>query len=128
MDELTKPAPAPASELSILQEQYDSLRHSMVSILVLLIVMAGTANIYLFRQYRNDKADVLAIRPSVQKAVEDYNRSFAPLLAEFHKRLLAFGQTNESFRPILEKYNIRPQGNTGTAAPAKSTAPPPAKK
>ncbi len=37
------------------QAQYDELRHLIVSVLILVIVISGTFNIYLLRQWRSTR-------------------------------------------------------------------------
>ena len=46
-----------------LQAQYEALRHLVVSILILVVVISGTLNIYFLRQWRSTSKDLASIRP-----------------------------------------------------------------
>ncbi len=123
MDNLeNKPAPQP--DANNLQEQLNSLQHLVVSVLVLVIVVSGTLNIYLLRQYRSAKSDLTMVRPQVTQMVADYNKTTGPLIGDFIKRLTEYGRSHPDFVPILAKYGISTTAPSN-AVPAK---PAPAKK
>ena len=108
-----------------LQAQYDSLRHLVVSILILVIVISGTLNIYLLRQWRSASKDLAGIRPQAAQMIADYQRVSAPLMTDFVKKITDYGRTHPDFAPILAKYGLKPTGPTG-AAPATATSQQPA--
>ena len=104
-----------------LQAQCDALRHLIVSILILVIVVSGTLNIYLLRQWRSAKKDLDGIRPQAAQMIADYQRVSAPLMTDFVKKITEYGRTHPDFAPVLAKYGFKPGGATGTAP---ATTPP----
>jgi hypothetical protein len=114
------PLQPPAKDL---QAQFDDLRHLVVSLLILVIVVSGTLNIYLLRQWKSAKRDLTAIRPQATQMVADYQKVSAPMWSEFVKRLTEYGRTHADFAPILAKYNLRPDSAT-SSAPATAKSPP----
>lgn len=107
-----------------LQAQYAALRHLVVSILILVLVISGTLNIYLLRQWRSVSKDLAGIRPQAAKMIAEYQKVNGPLMSDFVKKLTEYGQTHPDFAPVLAKYNIKPAGTTG--APPSTPATPPA--
>ena len=122
MDNLdnAKPSQTGADDL---QAQFDALRHLVVSILILVIVMSGTLNIYLLRQWRSVSKDLAGVRPQAAQMIADYQKVTGPLMTDFVKKLTEYGRTHPDFAPVLAKYNIKPAGATG-AAPTAATPPP----
>ncbi len=106
-----------------LQAQYDALRHLVVSILILVLVISGTLNIYLLRQWRSVSKDLAGIRPQAAKMIAEYQKVNGPLMSDFVKKLTEYGQTHPDFAPVLAKYNIKPAGATG-APPSRPASPP----
>jgi hypothetical protein len=110
-----------------LQAQCDALQHLVVSVLILVLVISGTLNIYLLRQWRSVNKDLAGIRPQATQMINEYQRVTAPLMTDFVKKITEFGRTHPDFAPVLAKYNLKPAAATG-AAPASPTLPPPAPK
>jgi hypothetical protein len=98
-----------------LQDQFDALRHLVVSILILVIVISGTFNIYLLRQWRTASKDLAAIRPQAAQMIAEYQRVSAPLMTDFVKKITEYGRTHPDFMPVLAKYGLKPAGPTGAA-------------
>ena len=105
-----------------LQAQYDALRHLVVSVLILVIVISGTLNIYLLRQWRTTSKDLAGIRPQAAQMVAEYQKVSGPW-SDFVKKMTEYGRTHPDFAPILAKYNLKPAGATG-APPAAPASPP----
>jgi hypothetical protein len=97
-----------------LQAQVDAVRHLVVSMLILVVVISGTLNIYLLRQWRSTSKDLVAIRPQAAQMVAEYQKS-GPLMNDFIKKVTDYGRTHPDFAPILAKYNLKPA--TPTNAP-----------
>lgn len=108
-----------------LQAQYDALRHLVVSILILVVVISGTFNIYLLRQWRATTKELAAIRPQVIQMTAVYQKDEVPWMQEILRRLTEYGRTHPAFAPVLTKYNFKPGGPTGTV-PATPTLQQPA--
>jgi hypothetical protein len=123
MDNLDDNAPAqPAA--NDLQEQFDALRHLVVSVLILLIVVSGTFTIYLLRQWRTVSKELAGYRPQATQMIADYQKNSVPVMGDFLKKVTEFGRTHPDFVPVLAKYNIKPAA--ATSAPPTTAAPPPA--
>ncbi len=116
--ETTSPIQPAANNL---QEQFEALRHLIVSILILVVVISGTLNIYLLRQWRSTSKDLASIRPQAAQMINDYQKYSGPLMNDFIKKVTEYGHNNPDYLPILSKYGIKPTA-TG-APPATTTAP-----
>jgi len=119
MDNLDTKSPTP-SGTNDLQAQYDALRHLVVSMLILVVVISGTLNIYLLRQWRSTSKDLAAIRPQAVQMVAEYQNKSGPLMNDFIKKVTEYGRTHPDFAPILAKYSLKP------SAPTNAPPPPPA--
>jgi hypothetical protein len=118
MDEIeTKPVTQSTqlSEAPDLRAQYESLRHLIVSVLILLIVVSGTFNIYLLRQFRYAGKDLEGFKPYAQETMMNYQKGDGPAVENFLGRIVDYGRTHPDFAPILKKYRINPGPATGGA-------------
>ena len=120
--EETQVKPAPQPEATDLQAEVDSLRRLVVSVLILLIVLSATGDIYLFRQVKQSREDLRSIRPQVSGMIAEYQKNSEPFMRDFLNKMAEYGRTHPDFAPILSKYSIRPAGATG-APPATVTPP-----
>src|SRR5215471_5746728 len=111
------PPDVPA-DLNVLQSQFDSLRRQIFIILVLLVVVSGTLNIFLLRQWRYASTDARTLKEQSAPIFAEYQKSSGPRIDEFVKRVTEYGWTHPDFRPIQMKYNL------STSAPPASAAPP----
>jgi hypothetical protein len=106
-----------------MQKQFDDLRHLIVSILILVIIISGTFNIYLLRQWRSTSRDLAGIRPQAAQMRAEYQKT-GPLMSDFVKKISDFGQSHQDFLPILLKYGIRHAPTTNALPPGQTpTAP-----
>lgn len=125
MDNLDNKIPLQTSD-NDLQAQCDALRHLITSILILVLVISGTLNIYLLRQWRTTSKDLASIRPQAAQMVAEYQQKSGPLMNDFINKITEYGRTHPDFAPILAKYNIKSVAATG--APAAGPTPAPAAK
>jgi hypothetical protein len=108
-----------------LQEQVDSLRHVVVSLLILAIVISGTFTVFLLRQYKSVRMEAT----SLQAAVNEYTTVNLPVISDFRDRLIEYSKTHPEFAPIAQKYGfiVGPGSVTpkmpGAGAPMPSVAP-----
>ena len=117
------------TEVNNVQAHFDALQHLVVSILILVVVISGTLNIYFLRQWRTVSKDLAAIRPQATKMIADYQKVSGPLMNDFVKKVTDYGRTHPDFAPVLAKYNLQTAAPTGaTAAPPASAVPAPKKK
>jgi hypothetical protein len=128
MDNLENTPPQP--DVAELQEQCDSLRHLVVSLLVLMLVVSGTLTIFLVRQWRFTRNDLVALRsqlnPQINQVIADYTRNKAPAINDFLHKLGDYSKTHPDFAPIAAKYGIKPNSPTSAIPPVGT--PPPAPK
>ena len=103
-----------------LQEQYESLRHLVVSALVLILVVSGTFDLYLWRQVRFANMDLAQARPQSQQVAAELNKVSGPVIQDFARKLLDYGKKNPDFAPILAKYRL---SDVVGKAPAAMAAP-----
>jgi len=119
MDNLDPHSPTP-SDTNDLQAQFDALRHLVVSLLILVVVISATLNIYLLRQWRSTSRDLGAVRPQAEQMLREYQTKTGPMMNDFVNKLADYARTHPDFLPILAKYKLQPKAatNTPVAAPA----------
>jgi hypothetical protein len=123
MDNLdNKPSLQP--DLTDLQAQYEALRHLVVSILVLLVVISGTLNIYLLRQWRTTSKDLAGIRPQATQLIAEFQKVDGPRMQDFVKKITEYGRTHPDFGPVLAKYGINPATPTNPSPATPAAAAP----
>lgn len=119
--------PVTQPEATSVQQQVESLRQLIVSVLILIVVISGTLNIYLWRQVKYTRADLASYRDQANNAIADYQRVSAPLMREFVGRLTEFsksGKGDEALIGIMRKYGlIAPNTNAPVVAPTTGAAP-----
>jgi hypothetical protein len=115
--------PRPQPDVTELQEQFESLYHLVVSVLVLLIVVSGTLLIFILGQYRAVSRELEAIQPNTQAWIAQYHKVFGPQEDAFIKKLVEFGGTNADFQPVLARYGLKPPGLPGAAPMAPAPSP-----
>ena len=115
-------SPQPESSSPVTAADLQSVRHLIVSVLMLVLVVSGTLNIYLWRQYRSIQAELRPIQPQASQILGEANR-LNTIAGDVARKFLDFGRTHPDFMPILNKYGIKAAGPTG-APPTTLTAPP----
>ncbi len=121
MDNLDNKAPLQPVGNDV-QAQFDALRHLVFSILILVVVISGTLNIYLLRQWRTTSKDLAGIRPQATQMIAEYQKVSGPLMNDFIKKISEYGRTHPDFAPVLTKYGIKP-GAATSAVPAAPSSP-----
>lgn len=97
-----------------LQAQFDGLRQTVHTMLLLLVVVSGTLTIFLVRQWRFAKTDLDVLRPQAAQIITEYNRVSAPAMQEFVRKLGDYSKSHPDFAPIAAKYHL----NDSVAKPA----------
>lgn len=106
-----------------LRLQFDALRHLVVSILILVVVMSGTFNIYLLRQWRTTTRELAEVRPQVAQMIAAYQNQEGPWFQEILKRFNEYGRTHPDFAVVLAKHGIKPPVAVSAAPPATPISP-----
>jgi hypothetical protein len=114
-------------DINELRSECESLRQLVASLLVLLLVVSGTLNLYFWRQFRVTKGALDAERPQITQMVAEYDKGQGVAINNFLAKLVDFEKKNPDFAPILAKYGVRP-GQSTSAPPATATAPAQTKK
>jgi len=115
---------SPQPNANDLQAKYDALRHLVVSMLILVVVISGTLNIYLLRQWRSTSKDLAAIRPQASQMIAEYQKVSGPLMNDFIKKITEYGRTHPDFAPILAKYGLKAAATTNLPPATPATAVP----
>jgi hypothetical protein len=123
MDDLPEKSPALDLETSNLQQQYDSLRQLVISLLILLLVVSGTFNIYLLRQLRSTSKDLTSYQPFAANVITSYQKGDGPAVEAFVRNVAEFSRTHPDFAPILAKYGIKATSFTPPVVPPANTSP-----
>jgi len=129
MDEIPEKGPLLEPENQTLQQEIDGLRHLLTSVLILLLVVSGTLNIFLLRQYRTASKDLDRFRPFAANVVGNWGRGEGQAIESFVRNALEFSKTHKDYEQILARYGLKqgsvpPPQNMPTAAPAPGiTAP-----
>jgi hypothetical protein len=98
-----------------LQEQVDSLRHIVVSMLVLAIVVSGTLTLFLLRQSKYARVEANNLRA----AINEYTNTNYPVINEFRNRLYEYAKSHPEFAPVAQKYGLdHGPGSVTAQAPA----------
>ena len=124
MENLDNKIPLQASDNDLLA-QFGALRHLVTSILILVIVISGTFNIYLLRQYKSVSRELAQMQPQAAQIIADYQQKSGPLMDDFVNKITEYGRTHADFAPIMAKYNLKPTAaaSVPTAAPAPAAKP-----
>ena len=110
-------------DLNDLQAQYDALRHLVVSLLILVVVISGTLNIYLLRQWKSTSKDLAAIRPQAAQMITEYQKG-GPLMQDFVKKVTEYGRSHPDYAVVLAKYGLKPVAPTNPPPMTPATAAP----
>jgi len=102
-----------SSELTDLQTQCQWLRKQLQVVLLLLILVSGTLTLFLWRQVKYTSQDLKGVRP----VIEEYNKTSAPAMEDFVKKVAEYGRTHPDFAAIYNKYGLG-QLNQSPVAPA----------
>lgn len=124
---LSTSQPTPAR----LEDQIDSLRHLVTSVLVLVIITSGAFNIYLWRQVKYLRQDVTAYRPQAVAVVSEFERTAQPQMRDFIVKVQDFSKAHPSdpaFNAIMAKFRLTNALPPITRAPTSATTGAPAKK
>ena len=119
MDDLENKSGA-QPDLAELQSQRCCLQRQILALLVLLLVVSGTLNVYLLRQFRVAHSD---LRQATQ-TMEMVDKEKA-MLSNILGKLADYGKSHPDFaQTVLVKYGIRPVSAPGATSPPAATPPP----
>jgi hypothetical protein len=121
MDNLDTQSPSQSSA-NDMQAQYDALCHLVLSMLILVLVISGTLNLYLLRQWKIASKDLAGIRPQAVLMMTDYQKT-GPIMDDFIKKITDYGRGHQDFVPILAKYGIKTSPSTGTPTAGSGSLP-----
>ncbi len=129
-DEKTPADLSPAFPEGDWRSEFESLRQLIQSVLILTIVVSGTLNIFLYREYKSAKTDAKVWREQMRSLEYSYANSDGPKVELFWQKMIEYAKTNSEFLPILNKYGVvvapgpmPNQAPPGAAAPAPTALP-----
>jgi hypothetical protein len=105
------PTPVPSDEIEI-TDRIESLRNLVISLLVLVLIISGTFNLYLWYRFKQAGKDLEAFRPTANQLLADNARGSGPLMDRFVNQVTEYGKTHPDFGPIMTKYGLK-TGPTG---------------
>jgi len=97
---------ASSADTSDLREQVASLRKTLFVLLVSLVVISGTLNIFLWRQVHYARADLSGLRQQAGGVLADYQQTTGPKMDDFVNKLRDYSKTHPDFAPIANKYGL----------------------
>ena len=106
------------------QQSFQWLRNLFVVVLILLVVLCGSLNLYLYRQVSLVNRQLNETRPGVDKMVAEYQAKTVPFISMVLTNFHAFAKTTPDFGPaVLNKY-LGSNNPPATATPAGPPARP----
>jgi len=94
------PSSSQTGTVESLQQAYQSLRTLLHTVLVILLVLTWSVNIFLLKQLSLVRNEV----EERQRFIAEYEKNTVPLMSDFLIRLQGFTKTNPDFTNILHKY------------------------
>jgi hypothetical protein len=120
MDDLENKTSA-QPDLAELQSQRCCFQRQMFTLLVLLLVVSGTLNVYLMRQFRVTHSDLKQATLTMEMVDKE-----KAMISNILNKLADYGKTHPDFaQSVLNKYGVRPV-SAPAANPPPATNPPPA--
>jgi len=125
-DEKTPADLSPAFPDGDWRAELESVRQLIQSLQILTIVVSGTLNIFLYREFKSAKTDARVWREQMRALEYNYANSDGPRVELFWQKMVEYGKANPEFLPVLNKYGIgvAPGAAPSQAAPSAGTAAP----
>jgi len=124
----------PMAEAESWQQAFQWLRNLFVVVLILLVVLSGSLNLYLYRQVSLANRQLNETRPGIERMVTDYQTKTFPVISTVVSNLQGFAKANPEFgTTVLNRYlgsnslPATPAPKATPPAPAPASAPPPSK-
>jgi hypothetical protein len=108
---ISAPAADPAEALHSLQQAYLSLRAMFHALLIIVLVLTGSLNIFLWKQVNLVRIQVA----ERNRYLSDFQKNKLPVMNEFLTKVQEFARTDTNFAKILLRY--------GKPAPAVASLP-----
>jgi len=113
MDDLQSGKPAVTDPVEELQGTVGALRALFHVVLVALIVMSASLNLFMFRQVSALNKQVA----EMTRYLNDYNSNSVPLMEKVVNGLTDYSKSHPDFAPVMRKY--LGGGGAAPAAPAR---------
>jgi hypothetical protein len=103
------------SSLSDLKNQVANLERQVFSLLLILIVVAGTVTAYLYRQASTLGKEIQATRPQVEQITQVVSENHQ-MINSFLNQLATYAQSHPDFqKQVMAKNGLNPPGTTPSA-------------
>ena len=120
LPDLSPERPSVSEALTTLQLQFQAT-------LIILIMLSGAINLYLYRQYNTLRKEAIVLEPQVEQMNEGYERTTVPLRNKFLSLLMDYTKAHPDFQPIMDKYKVQAvPASTAPSAAQPAPLPPPA--
>jgi hypothetical protein len=110
------------AQLSAVQQQHESLRQVVLSLLLVLLLVSGTLTIFLARQWRFTKNQIELLSPQATQILTEFNRN-VPMMQDFVRKLNEYAKTHPDFAPIALRYRLSEVLGKPSASPATNGSP-----
>jgi hypothetical protein len=118
MQTVDSPSVQPAeTRIAELQNECAILRKLLVALVLFLLILSGSVNLYLLRQMISARKDLAELRPRVEQRMADYRQNEEPAIQAFIASLRSFAAAHPDFAPILAKYNLSPPADVVNRPP-----------
>jgi hypothetical protein len=124
-DEKTPADLSPAFPDGDWRSELESVRQLIQSVLILTIVVSGTLNIFLYREFKSAKTDAKVWSEQMRALEYNYLNSDGPTVEKFWQKLIEYGRANPEFLPVLNKYGVGVPGPAPSQAAPTSASPAP---
>jgi hypothetical protein len=98
--------PGESSNVESLQQAVATLRNQFFGLLIVLLVLCGSFNLFMLRQLKMVRTQAVELG----RAVNEYQKTSAPAMNELLSRLTDYSKTHPDFSPVLSRY-IRQESN-----------------
>jgi hypothetical protein len=119
MDDIQSQSPPPASQAD-LREQVESLRKTVSSLLIIMLLVSLTLTIFLGRQWRFSKTQIDLMSTQAGPIIADFNQKI-PAMQDFIRKLNEYSKTHPDFAPIVTRYHLNEVLAKPGSTPSAST-------
>lgn len=91
-------------ELESLRRQCRLLRLGLWGLCAILLLFVLGVDLFLAKQVRMARAQLIELRPQVDRATREFQQVREPNMRAFIAQLTTFAETNRDLQPILERY------------------------
>lgn len=88
-----------------MQHEFQTLKNLFLAVLVLLVVLSGSVDLYLWRQVSVQRRQNMDNQAKVNAFLDEFKRNNLSSMISFVSSLSTFARSNPDVAPILQKYS-----------------------